>query len=331
MKQLSHRFYLTIALLFFSSLSLIWQNSYALTFPIPASGDNVVGKLLWVQTRAGENFTILGRRYDVPYLSLVEANPSIDPDKTPVGTIVVIPNRYVLPPVPRKGIVVSLAELRLYYFAPNGKSVSIYPIGIGRQDWCTPLGITKVVEKTVNPVWVVPESIKKDRAKDGVTLPNSVQPGPENPLGGYRMRLGVQQQTYLIHGTNDYTGVGRRSSSGCIRMLPEDVEALFPKVAVGTPVNIINMAYKVGWDKNKLYLEAHIPLQEEKANGEADISAMKVAVNNAIATHSGTIYWKAAEKIANEQKGIPQLIGHTTTLAVAEKKEQKTEKEPLSG
>lgn len=282
----------------------------ALTFPLPTTGNNVVGHIQWTRAKPGDTFCSIGRRFDIAYFQLIEANPSINPDQVPAGTIVVVPTRFILPPVPRKGIVISLAELRLYYFPPDSHTVIIHPIGIGREGWCTPLGITKIIAKTVNPVWTVPESIKKDRANQGVILPNSVQPGPENPLGGYAMRLGIQKQTYLIHGTNDFTGVGRRSSSGCIRMLPEDIEALFPKVAVGTQVNIVNAPYKAGWYNNKLYLEAHVPLQEQKPNGEPDLAAMKNTIQAAISGHSGTIYWNTAKQIAEQQNGVPQTIGH---------------------
>lgn len=282
---------------------------HALTFPMPTGNDNMIGKMQWIQARDGDTFSTIGRRYDVGYFQLIEANPGVNPDKVPAATIVVIPSQFILPTVPRKGIVISLAELRMYYFPSDGKTVVTYPIGIGREGWNTPLGVTKIVDKTVNPVWVVPDSIKKDRAKDGVTLPNIVAPGPDNPLGGYRMRLGIQKQTYLIHGTNDFNGVGRRSSSGCIRMLPEDVEALFPRVSVGTPVNIIDSPYKASWHKGKLYLEAHTPLQEQQPNGDPDIPAMKKVVATAIKSASGTISWSAANRITLQQNGVPQVIG----------------------
>jgi len=288
------------------------SNAQALTFALPPPGENVVGHMQWVQARPGDNFSTIGRRYDVGYFQLEEANPGVNPDNVPAGTIIVVPSLFVLPPVPRKGIVISLAELRMYYFPPDGHTVITYPVGIGRQGWSSPLGITKVISKTVNPVWTVPESIKKDRAKDGVFLPNSVQPGPENPLGGYAMRLAIQQQTYLIHGTNDFTGVGRRSSSGCIRMLPEDVEALFPKVAVGTQVNIIDTAYKAGWAKDKLYLEIHVPLQEQRPDGLSDLAEMKKVVQAAIISYTGTVYWEKAKRIAAQQNGVPQVIGTRT-------------------
>lgn len=280
----------------------------ALTFRLPTNGDNVVGQVQWTQAKPGDTFSTIGRRFDVGYCQLIEANPTINPDQVPAGTIIVIPSRFILPPVPRKGIVISLAELRLYYFPSDEHTVSIYPIGIGREGWITPVGQQKITDKTVNPTWVVPDSIKKDRAKQGVILPASVQPGPENPLGGYRMRL--TKPTYLIHGTNDFTGVGRRSSSGCVRMFPEDVENLFSKVSLGTPVNILNSPYKAGWSDNKLYLEVHAPLQEQNPNGETNLQAMKKAIEAVIAGHNGTIFWDDTKKIAVQQNGVPQLIGH---------------------
>lgn len=295
---------------FFFILAVVYfPSAYSLTFPMPKGNDNVVGHTQWIQARAGDTFSTIGRRYDVGYFQLVEANPGVNPDNVPQGSIVVVPSQFILPSVPRKGIVISLAELRLYFFPPDKKTVVTYPIGIGREGWKTPLGVTRIVEKTVNPVWIVPDSIKKDRAKDGIILPSMVPPGPENPLGGYRMRLAIDKQTHLIHGTNDFNGVGRRSSSGCIRLFPEDVEALFPRVSIGTPVNIIDTPYKASWHKGKLYLEAHTPLVEQKPDGAPDIEAMKKVVQVAINTGAGTIFWDKAERITNQQNGVPQVIG----------------------
>ncbi len=150
-----------------------------------------------------------------------------------------IPTAFILPSAPRKGLVINLAELRMYYYPPDGKTVVTYPLGIGKEGWGTPLGVTRITEKTKNPTWVPPKSILEHRKKEGVYLPAKVPPGVDNPLGGYRMRLAIPTGAYLIHGTNNPAGVGRRSSSGCINMLPEDIETLYEKVPSGTPVHII--------------------------------------------------------------------------------------------
>lgn len=286
----------------------------ALTFPLPPAGESVVGHAQWTQSLPGDTFSAIGRRYDIGYYELVEANPGIDPEQIQPRTIVVIPSRFVLPPVPRVGIVINVAELRVYYY-PGNNTVMTFPVGIGRQGWSTPLGRNQIVEKTVNPVWNVPESIRADRAKAGVYLPKSVPAGPDNPLGGYAMRL--SQRTYLMHGTNDYTGVGRRSSSGCIRMLPEDVEVLFSHVKVGTPVDIVDMAYKAGWNNGKLYLEAHVPLQEQETKSGVNLTAMRNTVTAATRARAGQLNWDMANQIAEAQNGVPQPIGYAGGMSAS--------------
>lgn len=284
--------------------------AHALTFPLPPSGDSLVGKVQWTQARPGDTFSLIGRRYDIGYYQLVEANPGLDPDNLAPGTIIVIPSQFVLPAAPRTGVVINLPELRIYYYPAKRHVVMTFPIGIGRQNWNTPLGINRITTKEVNPTWVVPDSIRADRAKDGIYLPKSVPPGPDNPLGAYRMRL--SQPTYLIHGTNDYTGIGRRSSSGCIRMLPEDVEVLFSQVRVNTQVNIISQPYKAGWKDQDLYLEAHVPLQEEQLSGPVDLATAHNTITNAIQDRSGELNWRLANRIAQVQNGVPQIIGRTS-------------------
>ena len=294
---------------FFLLLLTVWSGTaLALTFSLPSPGDSVVGRMQWTQARAGDTFSLIGRRYDIGYYQLVEANPGIDAEHVPAGTIIVVPSRFILPAAPRTGIVLNEAELRIYYYPKDRPVVVTYPVGIGREGWDTILGSYPIIQKSVNPTWYPPDSIREARAKEGVDLPKSVPPGPDNPLGGYRMRL--SQPTYLIHGTNDYTGVGRRSSSGCIRMLPEDVEVLFNSVKIGTMVLIINAPYKAGWDKGKLYLEAHVPLQDQQTSGGGvDLSTMRNVVKAATKAHSGELRWQQAEQIAKDQTGVPQVIG----------------------
>lgn len=280
---------------------------YALAFNLPTNGDNIVGHLQWTQALPGDTFSSIGRRYDIGYYELVEANPGINPDNPPPGTVIVVPTRFILPSVPRQGLVVNLTELRIYFYPANSNKVVTYPIGIGREGWDTPVGLMHIIEKTVNPTWYVPDSIRKAREADGVILPKFIPPGPENPLGGYRMRL--SKPTYLIHGTNDYRGVGRRSSSGCMRMFPEDVEDLFARVKVKTPVNVLDMAYKAGWENNQLYLETHVPLQEQMGTLATDNGTMEKVVSvEATKEPSVQIDWDLAKYIARLQNGIPQRI-----------------------
>ncbi len=290
------------SIIFMLYTGVIW----AATFTLPSSDTRLVGRLQWFQALPGDTFYSIGRRYDIGYYELVEANPGINPTRIIPGTIIVIPTLHILPATKlRHGLVINLAELRIYYYPEHSNYVITYPVGIGREGWNTPLGPSRIIQKIKNPTWYVPASIRDARAKEGVYLPKSVPPGPDNPLGNYAMRL--QQSTYLIHGTNDYHGVGRRSSSGCIRMLPEDVESLFSEVRVGTPVAIVDQPYKLGFSEGKLYFEAHVPLQEDARH--IHFSEVKRDVLTAVSGTAISVNWQRLHKIAERQTGIPQVIG----------------------
>ena len=191
---------------------------------------------------------------------MIEANPGVSPENPQPGTMLIVPSRYVLPNVPRVGIVINLAEMRLFYYVPLSKKIMSFPIGIGRLGWNTPIGKYKIIEKTKDPKWIAPESIRRWRAKQGVEIPKVWPAGPDNPLGQYAMRL--SNPTYMIHGTNQPDGVGRRVSSGCIRLYPEDIEKLFKNVPMDTRVRLINQSYKAGFYRGHLMVESHLPLQE---------------------------------------------------------------------
>lgn len=291
-----------------TSLVFFAQKSLAINFALPKSGNDVVGTVKTGIVQEGDTFVTLARRYDISYCELEEANPGVDPDAPPVGSVLIVPTEYVLPDVPKSGIVINLVEMRLYFFPSNNRDVYVFPVGIGRDGWESPVGTWSVIEKTPKPTWHAPESIREARAKDGVFIPKEVPPGPENPLGEYAMRL--SNHTYLIHGTNDPSGVGRRSSAGCIRMYPEDIEKLFKMSQKGTPVRIINYPYKSGWRDGKLYLETHLPLSgilaELDANHKDAEQVIKRAVSNRGAAY---VNWDKACAVAKEQQGIPQEVG----------------------
>lgn len=295
---------LTIGFFFLSNFA---SSAVALTFALPPKGDDIVGKVQWTQALPGDTFNKIGRRYDIGYFELVEANPTINPENPQPGSIIVIPSRFILPPK-RQGLVINLAELRIYYYPAHRPVVITYPVGIGREGWDTPLGPSWIAEKMRNPIWTVPESIRKDRAKDGVYLPVKVSPGPDNPLGGYAMRL--KQATYLIHGTNDSQGIGRRSSAGCIRLYPEDIESLFAEVRRKEKVTIIDLPYKFGWEKYRLFLEAHVPLERQSLPSHLMIEKL-IRANS---TKTAKIQWASVERISLRENGIPQVVGYAKAI-----------------
>ncbi len=213
-------------------------------------GSDLIGRLRFHLTRREDVLLDVARRWDLGMLELSAANPGIDPWIPPPDRLVLLPTAHLLPDAPRRGIVINLAELRLYYFRPDGV-IETHAIGIGRQGRETPLGTTRIVRKAKNPTWYPPASIRREDP----SLPRVVPPGPDNPLGTRALYLGWP--SYLIHGTIKPYGVGRRVSAGCIRMYPEQIESMYERVPIGTPVRVLEQTIKVGWHEGELWLEAH--------------------------------------------------------------------------
>ena len=201
--------------------------------------------------------------------------------------------------------------MRLYFFHPNKSLVSTYPIGLGKKGWSTPLGKTKVTGKKKNPTWYPPASIRKEHIAKGDPLPAVVNAGPENPLGNYALYLasnGLSQKgTFLVHGSNRPGGIGVRSSHGCIRLFPEDIEKLFYSVPIGTNVLIIHEPYKAGWHNNHLYLEAHQPLTEPQYQGSASATRLTHVIESATKDNQG-VNWTSARMAAKSANGYPMRI-----------------------
>ncbi|ROO26938.1 hypothetical protein SAOR_09790 [Salinisphaera orenii MK-B5] len=283
----------------------------AAIYDMPAEGDDLVGALQHIETREEDTFVKLARRYNVGYRELRLANPEVDPWLPGEGTEVVIPTRYVLPDVPRRGIVINIPEMRVYYFPPEGSEyagrVVTHPLGIGREGWSTPLGKTTIVRKKADPTWTPPASIRKEHAAQGEELPDVVPAGPDNPLGQHALYLGMP--SYLLHGTNKPAGIGLKVSHGCIRLYPEDIASLFSMVEPGTPVNIISEPYKIGREGNTLYIEAHPP----DASGDAPVRSFTPWVEAVIGAtesrQSSPVDWDRAQKIVETADGIPEPIG----------------------
>lgn len=250
----------------------------------------VVGELQVIVARHEDTFADIARAYDLGFDELEHANPGVDAWLPGAGTRIVLPTRFVLPDVPREGIVLNIGSKRLFYYpkpvAGQPRVVITHPVGIGREGWQTPLGTTKVVAKNKDPVWTVPASIRREHAAEGDPLPAKVGPGPDNPLGAYAMRLGFPG--YLIHGTNRPDGIGMRVSHGCVQLFPEDIESLFAQVPVGTPVRIINEPQLLGWRGDNLYLEVHPALEDDRRDLNKRLDALIAKELGQTAQRTGT-------------------------------------------
>jgi L,D-transpeptidase ErfK/SrfK len=290
-------------------------------YPLSPDSD-VIGEVQTTHSVYEDTFAVLARRFDVGYQELRLANPGVDHLLPGEGTEIVIPTRHVLPDAPREGIVVNIPEQRLYYYPSDGGRVITYPIGTGREGWDTPYGRTTVVSKSHKPTWYPPESIREEHAAKGDPLPAVVPPGPENPLGDHALRLGFAG--YLIHGTNKPTGVGMRVSHGCIRMFPEDIEALFAMVEPGTRVTIVNQPYKLGWGEDGLYMEAHPPLAEEVRNDQWTMTELTRLYVAATQVRRADVRWDQAEAVMSAGQGIPEFVSVPGTVALVEPEEPET-------
>jgi L,D-transpeptidase ErfK/SrfK len=237
---------------------------------------------------------------------MMEANPGVNYNHPSPGERLVVPSQFILPDAPRKGIVINIAEMRLYYYHADGVTVSTFPVGVGQDGWNTPLGKTQITRKRKDPTWVVPDSIYANRMEAGDPTPKVVPPGPTNPLGKYAMNLGFNN--IVIHGTPYERAVGLRSSHGCIRMLNSDVEQVFNRASIGTPVYIVHQTVKIGRSGNELYLEAHEPISNElQQTTRQDIPYL---IRKAAGEQSHVkVKWNDLERLQSRADGCPQLIG----------------------
>jgi L,D-transpeptidase ErfK/SrfK len=260
--------------------------------------------------RAAYEDTLLdvARRFNLGYVEMVAANPGVDPWVPGEGADVVLPTVHLLPDAPPEGIVINLSDMRLYYFDAPDTAPRSYPIGIGRDGLKTPVGTTEIVRKRENPTWRPTERMRTAKPE----LPEVVPPGPDNPLGNRAMYMGWPQ--YLIHGTNKPWGIGRRVSSGCIRMYPEAIEELFQLARVGTKVTVVDQPIKLGWIEGELYMEAH-PTQAQsdqlEAEGRFDSTLPSHVVDDVLAAagaESHRLDWSRIRRATIERRGYPIRI-----------------------
>jgi len=296
-------------------LSLAAATGQSAVYDAPADGDDVIGATSHVVAREQDTISSIARAHNLGYREMRLANPEIDPWLPGEGTRIRLPTQFVLSDAPREGLVINLAEMRLYYFpsddSPYAGKVVTYPLGIGRQGWDTPLGRTRITHTKTRPTWRPPASIRAEHEENGDPLPRVVEPGPDNPLGKHALYLGFP--SYLLHGTNKPAGIGMRVSHGCLRLYPEDISSLYSMIDAGTPVTIVDQPYKAGWHQGRLYLEAHPP----DANGEEQVKSYTPLVKTVIrATRDHPdlgIDWERARRLGQDAVGVPAPISGLRT------------------
>lgn len=284
--------------------ALVVLQRHAFAKPASRRPSDLIGKTQSHVTTSDDTLMDIARRYNLGFTELMAANPGTDPWVPGLGKMLVIPTGHLAPRTKREGLVLNLSDQRVYYFPTDGAPQSM-PVGIGRQGWSTPLGHTTVTRKKADPTWFIPKSIRDEDPE----LPKAIGPGPDNPLGRHAIYLGWP--SYLIHGTNKPSGVGRRASHGCVRMYPEDIEQLFNAIAIGTPVTVVDQAAKIGWHEGALLLEVH-PSQNQSDRVEAGesfppepVRELEYLLIDAADGDASRLDWHKIRQVVRERRGIP--------------------------
>ena len=277
-----------------------------------------VGDMQTYVTKYEDTLPVIARKFDIGFNELRSANPYIDPWMPGKDVKMTIPTRHILPEAPRQGIVINLPEMRLYVFS-KGMLQQSHPIGVGREGLSTPVGRTTIVRKVVGPIWRPTDRMRQEHP----VLPAEVGPGPENPMGTHALCLGWPQ--YAIHGTDKPYAIGRRASSGCIRMYPEDIIQVYPAVETGSSVTVVNQPVKVTWIGNTLYLEAHPPLDQammiEENGGRPyyDLTDDDMAqIMRVAGDRADLIDWAKVRSVIRDREGYPVAVNFESTDTIAQ-------------
>jgi lipoprotein-anchoring transpeptidase ErfK/SrfK len=272
------RLRLKFTLLLSSCISLF---NYASVYNLPAPESRLIGEQTIHKAIKGDYFQALAEKYNVGFFALLAANPNVDPFLLELGSNIVIPKQMLLPYGKREGLVINLAELRLYYYPKGEKLVYVFPVGIGRQGLETPHLTSVIGDKRKDPVWR-PTKAMQERyfIEHGKVMAKEVPAGPDNPFGKYALRIGSSE--YLLHGTNKRFGIGMRASSGCIRMYDHDIEWLYNNIAVGTSIRILEQPIKMSYEHKGKMMELHSPLTPD------GMSAAKLTMTRAVKKFIGS-------------------------------------------
>lgn len=297
-----------ITLLLLGSLGVL-NSARAVDYPLPPAGSRLIGQNQTYTIQEGDNkLQTIARRFNTAAQLILETNNTIAPVNPAPGTVITIPSQMLLPDTPREGIVVNLAELRLYYFPPGENIVQVFPLGIGQLGLETPVTTTRVSQKIPNPTWTPTAGIRARSLAQGIKLPPVVPAGPNNPLGRFALRLGVGNGEYLIHGTSAPDSVGLRVSSGCMRMNAPDIKALFGQVRVGTRVQIINEPVKFAVEPDgKRYVEVHRPLAQVEGENP-QVAPISHSEDFATFVSQSGSDKALIDKVLSRRAGIPVVV-----------------------
>lgn len=277
-----------------------------------------MGEMKEIRAKYEDTFVYLARDYGLGFVEMRAANPALDPWIPGEGAKIILPTQFILPDAPHKGIVINLPEMRMFAYINGDAPPTTYPIGIGREGLDTPLGVTKVVRKAEGPTWTPTARMRREKPE----LPPVMPPGPENPMGTHALYLGFP--LVAIHGTNRAFGIGRRISSGCIRLYPEDIIDLYNTIPVGTQVTVVNQPIKLAWIGDELFIEAHPEIDQAiKMEESGEIVSAKLSnadmerIIRAAGPFKDRLRWPEIRKAVKERRGYPISIARRPGVEVS--------------
>jgi L,D-transpeptidase ErfK/SrfK len=283
------------------------SHAFAATYQVPSQNESLIGQIQQGSTKEGDSVRTISQKYNLGYNAIEDANPQLDLSRGFLAdSYIQIPTQHLLPNLPRKGFVINLPEMRMYYYPAGSGEVITFPIGIGKIGKTIPITLTSVARKAKDPIWIPPQDIREFNLKQGVVLPRIMPAGPDNPLGPYAIYTRIP--TYLMHSTPYTESIGKRASFGCIRMYEADIQILFPSMKAGIPIAIINSPIKVGWQDARLYVEAHKPLEEHDQSA-ASLASIVNLVSNSSEGPDTLVDWQMLDFIAKEKDGVPHEVG----------------------
>jgi L,D-transpeptidase ErfK/SrfK len=266
----------------------------------------VVGGVLSYVVQPKDSLASIAARRGVDVRVIREVNSLKGPRLKP-GQILTIDNRHIVPDANGVQIVVNIPQRMLFYFK-DGTIAGAYPVAAGKPGWTTPEGQFDIVSTEENPVWHVPPSIQDEMESEGKPVQTVVMPGPDNPLGKYRLILNLPG--IGIHGTNAPTSIYSLQTHGCVRLHPDDIEKLFNAVDEGTSGRIIYTPVLLARQENSVFLEVHPDVYGKGPNPERFVRA-EAERNNLV----GMIDWKIVSDVIRKRDGVARDV----TLRASEK------------
>jgi L,D-transpeptidase ErfK/SrfK len=200
-------------------------------------------------------------------------------------------------------IEINLPQRMLFHFE-SGRLSGAYPVAIGQpsKQWQTPIGPFKVLQMREDPTWRVPASIQREEEKQGKEVEDEIEPGPNNPLGKYW--IGLSFPVIGIHGTNHPISVYSYRTHGCVRLHPDDIEALFNAVDLNDRGEIVYLPVMLArLEDGQIFVESEKDIYHKGTGGIAAVRALAQA-----SRIENQIDWSRAGEVITDEEGIARDV-----------------------